>query len=85
MTLNQTALEIGRIQKNKTTSTLVQLMQFKGQKYMDIREFFTTANGTFPTKKGVAIPLDKLSELVTLVEQAEAKSHDSSSNNTQHV
>jgi hypothetical protein len=51
-------------------------MNYKGQKYMDIREFFTTANGTFPTKKGVAIPIDKMSELVTLVEQAEAKSQE---------
>ena len=79
-TLNQpstTSLEIGRIQKNKTTFTLVQLMNYKGQKYMDIREFFTTATGGFfPTKKGVAIPIDKMSELVTLVEQAEAKSQE---------
>jgi hypothetical protein len=50
-------------------------MEFKGQKYLDIREFFTSTTGEFvPTKKGVAIPIAKISELVTLVEQAEVKS-----------
>ena len=44
---------------------------------MDIREFFTSAGGDFvATKKGVAIPIDKVSELVTLVERAEAKTHE---------
>ena len=66
--------EIGRIQKNKTTSTLIQLIRYKDQNYLDIREFFTTPNGKFlPTKKGVAIPVSKLSEMVNIVEQAEAQ------------
>ena len=74
--INQSSQEIGRIQKNKTTFTLVQLMEFKGQKYLDIREFFTSTTGEFiPTKKGVAIPISKIGDLVTLVEQAEVKSH----------
>ena len=77
MELNKSAEEIGRIQKNRTTFTLVQLMEYKGNRYMDIREFFTSASGDFvATKKGVAIPIDKISELVTLVERAEAKTHE---------
>jgi hypothetical protein len=77
--MDSSSIEIGRIQKNKTTSTLVQLTEFKGQKYMDIREFFTTGTGEFiPTKKGVSIPVSKLSDIVTLVEKCEAKSHEQS-------
>ena len=42
---------------------------------MDIREFFTAQSGDFvPTKKGVSIPINKISELVTLVERAEHES-----------
>lgn len=44
---------------------------------MDIREFFTTPQGKFlPTKKGVAIPISKLSEVINIVEQAEAQSNE---------
>ena len=41
---------------------------------MDIREFFNTDKGDFiATKKGCSIPVSKLSEIVTIVEQAEVK------------
>lgn len=53
------------------------LIEFKGQRYMDIREHFTSDAGKLtPTKKGVAIPVDKITTIVNLVEQAEAQNHE---------
>ena len=41
---------------------------------MDLREFYTTPSGEFvPTKKGVMVPISKLSQVVTFIEQAEAQ------------
>ena len=49
-------------------------MEFNGRKAIDIREYYQNKDGKMcPTKKGVFIPIEHISELVNLVEQAEAK------------
>ena len=64
---------IGDISKSKTTKTMISLTEFKGNKLINIREYFK--NNTMaewqPTKKGVMISTDKASELVTIFEQVE--------------
>lgn len=55
-------------------------MEFNGQKAIDIREYYQNKAGDLcPTKKGVFIPVQHLSELVNLIEQAEAKYNEVSS------
>ena len=49
-------------------------MEFNGKKAVDIREYYQNSKGELcPTKKGVFIPIEHISKLVDLVEQAEAK------------
>jgi hypothetical protein len=59
------------------TLTSVRLMEFNGKRAIDIREYYTNkANELCPTKKGVFIPIEHISELVTIIEQAEARYHE---------
>lgn len=68
----QKELEIGRIEKNDRVKTLVRINEFKGEKYVDIRDYTTGSNNAvYPTKKGVATPVRFVGELVTLLEKAE--------------
>jgi len=62
---------IGDISKSKTKKTMISLTEFKGNKLINIREYFKSGNDWFPTKKGVMISTDKASELVTIFEQVE--------------
>ena len=66
---------IGQIEKNRNTLALVRLTTFNGKDYIDIREHYENkVSGKLePTKKGISLPVSTLSELVNLVEQAEAK------------
>ena len=58
-------IEIGKFFKNrKGDIVVVQIKQFEGVTFLDIRQFFTSDDGkTLPTKKGIAIGLHKLDEL----------------------
>ena len=72
--LNET---IGVLEKNKNTLTSVKLVEFSGKQAIDIREYYQNAAGELcPTKKGVFIDIEHISQLVNLVEQAEAKYND---------
>ena len=65
-------IEIGKFFKNrKGDFVVVQIKQFEGITFLDIRQFFTGEYGkSFPTKKGVAIGLRKLDELARLINKA---------------
>jgi hypothetical protein len=51
----------------------VKLITFNGKDAIDIREHYDVQGEPKPTRKGVFIPIEHISELVNLVEQAEAK------------
>lgn len=57
--------EIAAVPKNRTEQIKVQLREYNNRPYADLRIYFTKDNGQTwsPTKKGVTINLDGLSEL----------------------
>jgi hypothetical protein len=64
---------IGEIAKTQSVVTKIRLTEFKGRQLLDIRDFFK-AKGAIdfgPTKKGICLDITKVSDLVSLLEQAE--------------
>lgn len=66
---------IGELKKTGIVVTKVRLTEFKGRNFIDIRDYFKPKGSLefMPTKKGVAIDVSRASELVSLLEQAEAR------------
>jgi len=53
------------IKKNSRESIVISQTEFKGNDLVDVRTFFTNAEGELsPTKKGITVRLEKLDELV---------------------
>jgi hypothetical protein len=71
-------IEIGKFFKNrKGDIVVVQIKEFEGIVFCDIRQFFQNDAGqSCPTKKGVAIGLRKLDELAGLINKAIAKARE---------
>jgi hypothetical protein len=65
-------IEIGKFFKNRKGDVIVvQIKSFEGVIFADARQFFTGADGiSRPTKKGLAITLRHLPELVELLDKA---------------
>jgi len=63
--------EIGRIKKTDSTSVVVRINEFQGEKGVDIREFVETKKYTGLTKKGTRIPASKWSEFKELIDKVE--------------
>ena len=53
------------IEKNSRESIVVSEPEYKGSKYVDVRIFYKDTNGSLkPTRKGVSIRPEKVSELL---------------------
>jgi hypothetical protein len=59
---------IGEVDKGRGAKVKVRLNTFKGKDYIDLRIFL---GDKIPTTKGVSLPIDKLSALISLLEKAE--------------
>ena len=60
------------IPKNKTTTIQTKISDWKGNTYVDIREYFKNAKDEWiPTRKCLAVPVSMLSEVLTALEKAE--------------
>ena len=63
---------ISVIAKNNTTTVQTKISEWKGNTYIDVREYFKNQAGDWiPTKKGIAITVPMLSEIITALEKAE--------------
>ena len=63
---------IGTLGTDKTKSLKVSIEEFKGTTGVDIREWYMgTDNNLHPTRKGLRIQLNMISQLITYLEQAE--------------
>lgn len=64
---------IGEIVKTNNVKTMVRLTEFKGRELIDIRDFFKPKGAIdfSPTKKGICIDVNKIADLITLLESAE--------------
>ncbi|MBW2991279.1 transcriptional coactivator p15/PC4 family protein [Candidatus Woesearchaeota archaeon] len=63
--------EIGRFKKTDSTSVVVRINEFQGEKGVDIREFVETNKYTGLTKKGTRIPVSKWKEFKALIDKVE--------------
>jgi hypothetical protein len=65
---------IGEIKKTNNVKTMVRLTEFKGRNFLDIRDFFKGKEATDfgPTKKGIALDISRIGDIISLMEQAEA-------------
>ena len=64
---------IGDIDIGSDIKIQISMRQFKGREYVDIRRFkqFGYEPDYTPTKKGITIPLSRLSEVICLLKDAE--------------
>lgn len=63
---------IGELTKNSTEKYLVQVRDYRGREFIDLRVYYMDDRGEWcPTKKGITITPDKVSSLVELIQMAE--------------
>lgn len=63
---------IADIEKGRGEVIRIEISEFKEKKYLNIRTWYTNDNNELaPTKKGVAISLDKFDEFNRAVKKAE--------------
>lgn len=63
---------IGELTKNSTEKYLVQVRDYRGREFIDLRVYYLDDRGEWcPTKKGITITPDKVSSLVELIQLAE--------------
>jgi hypothetical protein len=59
------------IDKGKGEVIRVEVSEYKGKKFLNIRVWYTDANGDLkPTQKGIAIPPELFTELKEAIDQA---------------
>jgi hypothetical protein len=65
---------IHEFQKNSGEKVVIQFSEYKGKKYIDVRVFYNAGDGKVedwkPTKKGITISRDLISELKEGVDKA---------------
>jgi hypothetical protein len=64
---------LATIPRTATEEIQIQINEYKGKKFLDLRIFYTTDGGAtwLPTKKGVAIYPENLNELKAAIETAQ--------------
>lgn len=66
---------LATIPRTATEEIQVQINEYKGKKYLDLRIFYTTDGGNswLPTKKGVAVYPENLELLKEAIEKAQSE------------
>jgi hypothetical protein len=66
---------LGEVIKTANVKTMIRITEFKGRTFLDIRDFFKAKGAVDfgPTKKGVALDISKISDIITILEKAEAE------------
>ncbi len=64
---------IGRIEKNAREEIRASFSEFKGHQLIDLRVYAVDGDDASPTKKGIAVKVDKLPELARLIADAESE------------
>lgn len=63
---------IGEFQKNTAERVKVTWETYKGSRFVDIRAYYEDKTGELkPTRKGIAIPQDKIESLIELLQNAQ--------------
>ena len=61
---------IGSVEKNETTTIQVRRLEYKGENYIDIREFVSSETYEGPTKKGIRLHEGLLGDLAGILGRA---------------
>ena len=73
--------EIIEIQKNKTNYVQIEVREYEGNPYVDVREFFDDKEGNrLPTKKGITFTPKVLDEVIEGLSQLRDKINGYSTN-----
>jgi hypothetical protein len=65
---------IGELQKTNQFVTKVEITDYEGKQYLDVRKYFKNNAGEFsPMRKGIMLPIAILSDFINLLERAEAQ------------
>jgi len=65
---------IGEFQKNTAELVKVSWETYKSSQFIDIRAYYEVEPGEWrPTKKGIAIPKDKIESLIELLQSAQMR------------
>lgn len=60
-------LLVATLSKGKTSELRVSINEYKGHRYIDIREFFQVDGVPRPTKRGITLSVDRYLELLEAV------------------
>jgi Transcriptional Coactivator p15 (PC4) len=61
---DQFGLVVHRFEKKRRAEIRISINEYKGHRYIDIREFYLNDEGTFAPGKGITVPPDLIGELV---------------------
>ncbi|MFO7898899.1 MAG: transcriptional coactivator p15/PC4 family protein [Planctomycetota bacterium] len=64
--------KVGELEKNASTKIVFSTTEYKGEPYVDVREYVETATYTGFTKKGIRLHYSKLDEFVENLEKVKA-------------
>lgn len=65
--------KVGELDKNASTKIVFSTTEYKGEPYVDMREYVETATYTGFTKKGIRLHYSKLDELIENLEKVKAE------------
>jgi predicted YcjX-like family ATPase len=63
--------ELGRVRLNDTTEIVVRIVEYKGEKRLDIRKYVTSQRYTGWSPQGISIPLANVKEIRELIGKVE--------------
>jgi len=67
-------MEIGQIEKNGLNKIIVEIKEFKGSRFVDVRVHFLADDGKFkPSKKGITLSLENIDKVLDLLMKARKK------------
>ncbi len=70
-------MDVYKIDKNPNEKIIISLNEFRGRTYVDIRIYYNVSENEIPdyrpTRKGITIPLDLVSELKDGIDKALVK------------
>ncbi len=64
--------QVGEFAKNASTQIVFSLTEYKGDRYLDIREYVTSASYTGFTKKGIRLQAAKIDAFIKNLEKVKA-------------
>lgn len=64
------------IKKNPKVRTVVEISEYKGKRYLNIRDWYQKSDGDYaPTQKGIAMPLEMAEDLSRLIKEVLNSKH----------